>query len=126
MAPATPPTTPPTIALVSDEPPDETCPVVTGTAVVTTTNVVVVPDVKTTLPSDVNEDWNVTCEATVVVTVVVVWVSVVFDGGGLGEPVVPSEQDVENRVAVGELEVMGIVTCMGTCTVVVPPPGEAV
>lgn len=63
------------------------------------------------MPSEVNEDWNVT-----VVAMAVVSTTVVVDVGAT-----EVSQEVVNSVAVAELDVIGIVVTTGTWTVVVPP-----
>lgn len=122
MAPTTPPTAPPTMALVSEDPDEDGVPVGTSTLVCvsrTVVNAVEVPEVKMTVPSEVNEDWNVTVVATAVVSTNVV-VDVGAEDVSDGE-VLSLEQEVVKSVAVAELDVIGTVITTGTWIVVVPP-----
>ncbi|OJT10925.1 hypothetical protein TRAPUB_12546 [Trametes pubescens] len=110
------------MALVSEDPDEDGVPVGTSTLVCvssTVVNAVEVPEVKMTVPSEVNEDWNVTVVATAVVrTTVVVDVGAedVSVGGELA-----LEHEVVKSVAVAELDVTGTVMTTGTWIVVVPP-----
>lgn len=115
MAPTTPPTAPPTMALVSEDPDEDVVPVGTSTLVWvsrTVENAVEVPEVTMTVPSEVNEDWNVTVVATAVVSTTVV-VEVGAEDVSDGE-VLSLEQEVVNSVAVAELDVIGTVIATGT------------
>lgn len=122
MAPTTPPTAPPTMALVSEDPDEDDVPVGTSTLVWvsrTVLNAVEVPEVKMTVPSEVNEDWNVTVVSTAVVRTTVV-VDVGAEDVSVGEEL-SLVQEVVKSVAVAELDVIGTVINTGTWIVVVPP-----